>query len=86
MSLTRIYFTHHWHYKASYYGYYKLSRYKGSGWNEKLPRRRISTVEIVRKVLSTQTQLSHKCHHHGGVVCPSYGVVSLNAPNRRETS
>jgi len=43
-------------------------------------------VGIVRKVLSTQTQLSHKHHHHGGAVCPSYGVVSLDTPDRTQTT
>ena len=39
-------------------------------------------VGIVRKILSTRTQLSHKHHHHGGAVCPSYGVVSMDTPDR----
>jgi hypothetical protein len=47
-----------------------------------LPLRRIPTVGIVRKVMSTRTQLTHKHHHHGGAVCPSYGVVSLDTPDR----
>jgi len=38
-------------------------------------------VGIVRKVLSTQTQLTHKHHHHGGAVCPSYGKY-LDTPDR----
>ena len=46
------------------------------------PARRIHTVGIVRKVLLTRSQLTHKHHHHGGAVCPSYGVVSLDTPNR----
>ena len=51
------------------------------------PARRIPTVGIVWKVLSTQTQQSHKHHHHGGAICPSYGMVSLDTPNRtRATS
>jgi hypothetical protein len=56
----------------------------GSGGNEKLPPRRIPTVGIVRKVPSTQTQpqLSHKHHHHGGAVCPSYGVLTMDTPDR----
>jgi hypothetical protein len=59
----------------------------GSGGNEKLPPRRIPTVGIVRKVPSTQTQLSHKHHHHGGAVCPSYGVLTMDTPDRtRATS
>jgi hypothetical protein len=30
---------------------------------------------------------SHKQHHHCGAVCPSYGVVSLDTPDRmRATS
>ena len=53
----------------------------GSGGNEKLPPCRVPTVGIVRKVLSTRTQLTHKHHHHGGAVCPSYGVVSLDTPD-----
>jgi hypothetical protein len=33
------------------------------------------------------TQLTHKHHHHGGAVCPSYGVGSMDPPNlRRVTS
>jgi hypothetical protein len=58
----------------------------GSGGNEKLPPRRIPTVGIVWKVPSTQTQLSHKHHHHGGAVFPSYGVVSLDTPDRTRTT
>ena len=51
------------------------------------PVRRIPTVGIVRKVLSTQTQLSHIHKHHGGAICPSYGAVSLDTPDRtRATS
>jgi len=64
-----------WHYQ-------QLNRYKGSGGNKKLPPRRIPTVGTVQKVLSTGTQLTHKHHHHGGAVCPSYGVVSLDTPDR----
>ena len=37
---------------------------------------------IVRKVPLTLTQLSHKHHHHGGAVCPSYGVVSMDTPDQ----
>jgi len=48
----------------------------GSGGNEKLPPRRIPTVEIVWNVMLTRTQLTHKHPHHGGAVCPFYGVVS----------
>ncbi len=59
-----------------------LTAYKGSGGNEKLPPCRISTVGIVWKVLSTRTQLTHKHHHHGGAVCPSSGVVSLDTPDQ----
>ena len=59
----------------------------GRGGTKKLPPRRIPKLGIVRKVLSTQTQLSHKRHHHGGAVCLSYGVVSLDMPNQmRATS
>jgi hypothetical protein len=39
-------------------------------------------VGIVRKVQSTRTQLSHKHHHHGGAVCPSYGVLTMDTPDR----
>jgi len=56
--------------------------YKGSGGNQKFPPRRIPTVGIVQKVPPTQTQLSHKHHHHGGADCPSYGVVSMDTPNQ----
>jgi hypothetical protein len=44
--------------------------------NEKLLPRRIPTVGIVQKSPSTPSQLSHKHHHHGGAVSPSYGVDS----------
>ena len=43
-------------------------------------------VGIVRKVPLTQTQLSHKHHHHGGAVCPSYGVISLDTPDRTQAT
>jgi len=49
---------------------------------KKLPPRRFPTVGIVWKVPSTQTQLSHKHHHHGGDVCPSYGLLTMDTPNR----
>jgi hypothetical protein len=52
--------------------------HKGSGGNKKLPPRRIPTVGIEQKVPSTQTQLSHKHHHHSGAVCPSYGVLTMD--------
>ncbi len=59
----------------------QLNHYKGSGGNKKLPPHRIPTVGIVRNVLLTRTQLTQKHHHHGGAVCPSYGVVSLDTPD-----
>ena len=56
----------------------KLNPYKGLG---------IPAGGIVWKGLSTQTQLTHKHHHYVGAVCPSYGMVSLNTPDRmRATS
>ena len=39
-------------------------------------------VGIVRKVPLTQTQLSHKHHHHGRDVSPSYGVLTMDTPNQ----
>ena len=48
---------------------------------QKLPLCGIPTVGIVRKVPLTPTQLSHKHHHHGGAVCPSYGVGSMDPLN-----
>jgi hypothetical protein len=59
-----------------------LTAIKGSGGNEKLLRHRIPMVGIVRKILLTLTQLSHKHHHHGGAVCPSYSVRSMDPPFR----
>jgi hypothetical protein len=54
---------------------------------KKLPPRRFSTVGIVPELRRSPTQPPHKHHHHGGAVCPSYGVVSLDAPDRtRATS
>ena len=53
----------------------------GFGRKQKKPPRRFPTEGIVRKVLLTRTQLSHKHHHHGGAICPSYGVVSLVTTN-----
>ena len=55
--------------------------YKGLDGNKKLPPQRIHTVGIVRKSLSTPPQQSHKNHHHGGAICPSYGVASMDTPN-----
>ncbi len=66
--------------------HYQPSPYKGLGGNKKLPPRSISTVGIVRKVLSIRTQLTHKHHHHGGAVCPSYGMLSLDLPDRTWTT
>jgi hypothetical protein len=54
----------------------------GLGRKEKLPLRRTPRIGIVRKVPLTQTQLSHKHHHHGGAVCPSYGVITMVTPDR----
>ena len=31
-------------------------------------------------------QLSHKHHHHGGAVCPSYGVGSMDLPNMMQVT
>ena len=59
-----------------------FNRHKGSGGNEKLPSHRIPTVGIVWKSPSTPPHQSHKHHHHGGAVCPSYGVVSMDTPDR----
>ncbi len=56
--------------------------HKGSGGNEKLPPSRFPTVGIVRKAPSTRTQLSHKHHHYGDAVCPSYGVLTMDTPDR----
>jgi hypothetical protein len=47
-----------------------------------LPPRRIPTVGIVWNSPSTPPHQSHKHHHHGGAVCPSYGVVSMDTPDR----
>ena len=41
-----------------------------------------AAVGIVRKVPATSTQESHKHHHHGGAFCPSYGVGSMDTPDR----
>ncbi len=38
-------------------------------------------VGIVKKVLSTTNTMIHKHHHHGGVVCPSYDVGSMDLPD-----
>jgi hypothetical protein len=54
----------------------------GSGGNKKLPPRRFSTVGIVREFRRSPTQPPHKHHHHGGAVCPSYGVGSMDPPDR----
>ena len=54
----------------------------GLGGNEKLPPRRIPTVGIVWRSPSTPPQQSQKHHHHGGAVFPSYGVVSMDTPDR----
>ena len=59
-----------------------MNTHKGSGRNEKLPPRLIPTVGILRKVPLTRTQLSHIHHHHGGAVCPSYGVLTMVTPDR----
>jgi hypothetical protein len=53
----------------------------GSGGNKKIPPRGISTVGIVRKVLLTPTELSHKHHNNGGAICPSYGMGSIDPPD-----
>ena len=68
---------------APLYGLKQLNHYKGSGGNKKLLPRRFPTVGIVRKVPSTQTQLSHKHQHHGGDLCPSYGMLTtMDTPNQ----
>ena len=58
--------------------------YLGLGGYEKLLPRRFPTVGIVRKSLSTPPQQSHKYHQHGGAVCPSYGMVSMDTPNQMQ--
>ncbi len=42
--------------------------------------------EQTERVLQTRTQLTHKHRHHGGAVCPSYGVVSLDTPDRTQAT
>ena len=55
----------------------------GSGGNKKLLPRSFSTVDTTRILqASTQQQQLHKHHHHGGAICPFYGVVSMDTPNR----
>ncbi len=54
---------------------------QGSSRNKKLPPHRISMVGIIQKVLSTTNPKIHKLHHHGGAVCPSYDVGSMDLPN-----
>jgi len=56
----------------------QLYHYKGLGGNKKVPPRKIPMVGIVHQVPSTRTQLSHKHHHHGGALCPSYGVLTMD--------
>ena len=59
-----------------------LYHYKGSGGNKKLLPRSFSTVGIVREFGQVSTQQSHKHHHNGSAVCPSYGVISMDTPDR----
>jgi hypothetical protein len=60
----------------------------GSSGNKKLPPCEIPMVGILQKVLLTPTQLSHKQHHHGGAVCPFYGMGSMDVdePNLTHTT
>ena len=58
----------------------------GSGGNEKLPPHRLPLVGIVRKVPLTRAQLSHKHHHHGGAIDPSYGVLTMDTPDRMQAT
>jgi hypothetical protein len=64
----------------------QLNRYKSSEGNEKIPPRKIPMIEIVRKVPSNTNTISHKYHHHGGAVCPSYGVGSMDLPDPTHTT
>jgi hypothetical protein len=51
-------------------------------WREqKLPPHRIPTVGIVKKVPSTTNTTIHKDYHHGGAVCPSYDMGSMDPPD-----
>jgi hypothetical protein len=50
--------------------------------NKKLLRRRVPKVGIVRIVPLTPPQQSHKHCHNGGAICPSYGMVSMDTPDR----
>ncbi len=43
------------------------------------PRHGIPNVGIVWEVPPTATKLAHKHHHHGGAICPSYGVGSMDS-------
>ena len=38
-------------------------------------------VGIVQKVPFTTNTTIHKHHHHGGAVCPSYNMGSMDPPN-----
>ncbi len=58
----------------------------GSGGNGKLLPRSFSTVGIVREFGQASTQQSHKHHCRGGAVCPSYGVVYMDTPDRTQVT
>jgi hypothetical protein len=45
------------------------------------PPRSIPTVGIVQKVPSPTNTTIHKHHHHGGAVCPSYDMGSIDPAN-----
>ncbi len=38
-------------------------------------------VGIVQKVPSTTNTTIHKHHQHGGAICPSYDVGSMDSPD-----
>jgi hypothetical protein len=54
----------------------------GSGGNENLPPRRFSTVGIVREFRRSLTQPPPQTSSTWCAVCPPYGVVSMDTPDR----
>ena len=58
-----------------------FSLFKDLGRNKKLSPHGITTVRIIRKSTVDANTTIHKHHHHGGFVCPSYGVGSMDLPD-----
>jgi hypothetical protein len=54
----------------------------GLGGKEKLPPKKVFYCRNSTKSTVNPNTTIHKHYHHGGAVCPSFGVGSMDPPDR----